>query len=180
MIRRHYVLVGVAALVAGAFVAPTMRAGGPSAEAATTVLGVGGTSDTLAFNFRGTGRGEPAESGRFQFTTDVYSMVTGEKVGTGSHNVSPPSAVMDHVMTFRLPDGDLVVHSKESVTPDPQHPGLFLIGIHEDNNIVPDKSTGAYAGRTGKVTMSGWHDGSRFPEEVGFNDFYLIEFDAKS
>jgi hypothetical protein len=107
-------------------------------------------------------------------------MVTGEKVGTATHNISPPSALMDHVMTFHLPNGDLVVHSTESVTPDPQHPGLFLIGIHEKNNIVAAKGTGAYAGRTGTVTMSGWHDGNNFPDQASFNDFYLIQFDSKS
>jgi len=110
----------------------------------------------------------------------VYSLVTGEKIGTATHNISPPSAVMDHVMTFHLPDGDLVAHSTESVAPDPQHSGLFLIGIHEENNIVPEKSPGAYAGRTGKVTMSGWHDGNKLPEQTTFNDFYLIELDPKS
>ena len=180
MIRRLCVLVGLAALVSGVTFSPTIRAGVPAAEAATAVRGVGGSGDTLAFNFRGTGRGEPAQSGRFQYTTDVYSMVTGEKVGTGTHNISPPSAVMDHVMTFHLPDGDLVVHSTESVAPDPQHSGFALIGIHEDNNIVPAKGTGAYAGRSGKVTMSGWHDANRFPEQATFNDFYLIEFAPKS
>jgi hypothetical protein len=108
-------------------------------------------------------------------------LATGEKVGTATHNVSPPSIIMDHVMTFHLPDGDLVAHSKESVAPDSQHQGLFLIGIHAtEKNIVPEKGTGAYAGRTGRVTMSGWHDGNKFPEQVTFNDFYLIELDPKS
>lgn len=164
-----------AVLVAGVLVAPTLRPGIPAAEAAP-----GAQGSTLALHFRGTGNQQPAEQGRFQWSTDLYSLVTGEKVGTGTHNVSPPAPIMDHVMTFRLPDGDLVAHSKESVTPDPQHQGLFLIGIHaKENNIVPGKSTGAYAGRTGRVTMSGWHDGNKFPEQVGFNDFYLIELDPK-
>lgn len=176
MIRRLCVLIGLTALVAGVIVSPTIRAGVPAADAATTAQG-----NRLALNFRGTGNQEPAESGRFQWTTDLYSMGTGEKVGTGTHNVSPPSAMMDHVMTFHLPDGDLIAHSTESVTPDPQHQGLFLIGIHaKEKNIVPGKGTGAYAGRTGKVTMSGWHDGNKFPEQVTFNDFYLIELDPKS
>jgi hypothetical protein len=156
-----------------------MVRGAPKARAATTVLGVGGSGDTLAFNFRGTGRSEPAEPGRFQYTTDVYSLVTGEKVGTANHNISPPAVVMDHVMTFHLPDGDLVVHSTESVAPDPQHSGLALIGIHQPNNIVPGKSTGAYAGRTGTATMSGWHDANKFPDQATFNDFYLIHLDPR-
>ena len=171
MIRRLCIAVGLVALVTTGIV---------RAEAATRAMGVGGSVDTLAFNFRGTGRGEPAEPGRFQFTTDVFSMVTGENVGTATHNISPPGPVMDHVMTFHLPDGDLVVHSTESVAPDPQHAGIFLIGIHQARNVVPEKGTGAYAGRTGKATMSGWHDGNRFPEETTFNDFYLIQLDPRS
>jgi hypothetical protein len=88
--------------------------------------------------------------------------------------------MMDNVMTFRLPDGDLVAHSKESVAGGPQHQGFFRIGIHaKEKNIVPEKCTGAYAERTGKVTMSGWHDGNKFPEQVSFNDFYVIELDPK-
>jgi len=179
MIRRLCVL-GLAAFVAGGIVSPAIRGGGPRAEAASAVMGVGGSHDVLAFNFRGTGRGEPAQSGRFQFTTDVYSMVTGEKVGTASHNISPPGPVMDHVMTFHLPDGDLVVHSTESVAPDPQHQGLFLIGIHQPGNVVAEKGTGAYAGRTGKATMAGWHDGNKFPDQATFDDFYRIELDPRS
>jgi hypothetical protein len=139
------------------------------------------TGDMLWLNFRGTGQSEPTEPGRFQFTTDLYSMAIGKKVGTGTHNISPPSVMMDHVMTFHLPGGDLVAHSVESVAPDPQHPGVFLIGIHTtENNIVPQRGTGAYAGRTGKVTMSGWHDGNKLPEQATFNDFYLIELDPRS
>jgi hypothetical protein len=166
------------AVVAGGIVAPMIRSG-PTAGAAT-VLGVGGSGDTLAFNFRGTGRAEPAEPGRFQYTTDLYSLVTGEKVGTATHNIQPPSVVMDHVMTFHLPDGDLVVHSTESVAPDPQHSGLALIGIHQADNVVPEKGTGAYAGRTGTATMSGWHDANKFPDQATFHDFYLIQLDPKS
>ena len=174
MIRRLFVLVGLA-LVAGVIVSPTLRPGAPPASAAIEAPG-----DRLALHFRGTAQPEPAEPGRFQWSTDLYSLATGEKLGTGTHNTSPPSVVMDHVMTFHLPDGDLVAHSIESVTPDPQHPGVFLIGIHErEHNIVPQRGTGAYVGRTGKVTMSGWHDANKAPA-VTFNDFYLIELDPKS
>ena len=161
-----------AGLVAGAILSPTLRPGVPAAA------GVPG--DTLALHFRGTGHQQPAEQGRFQWTTDLYSLVTGEKVGTGTNNTDLRGPIMDHVVTFHLPDGDLVVHSQESVIPDPGHPGFALAGIHQDNNVVPERGTGAYAGRTGKATMSGWHDGSKLPEQATFNDFYLIELDPKS
>jgi hypothetical protein len=167
-------VLALAVLVAGVIVSPTLRLGVPAAEAAA-----GAEGDTLALQFRGTGNQEPAEQGRFQWATDLYSLVTGEKVGTGTNNADLRAPIMDHLMTFHLPDGDLVAHSKETVTPDPQHPGFYLAGIHQDNNVVPESGTGAYAGRTGKVTMSGWHDGNKLPEQATFNDFYLIELDPK-
>ena len=174
MSYRVRVLVVLAALVAGGIVSPTIRVGVPAAGAATAAPG-----NRLALQFRGTGHQEPAEQGRFQWSTDLYSLVTGEKVGTGTNNADLRAPIMDHVMTFHLPDGDLVAHSKESVIPDPQHPGFALVGVHQDNNIVPERGAGAYAGRTGKVTMSGWHDGSKLPEQATFNDFYLIELDPR-
>jgi hypothetical protein len=176
MSRRRRVLVVLAALVAGGIVSATIRVGVPTADAATAAPG-----NRLALNFRGLGSLEPAEPGRFQWTTDLFSMATGEKVGTATNNADLRAPMMDHVMTFHLPDGDLVAHSTESVIPDPQYPGYALIGIHpREDNIVAGKGTGAYAGRTGTVTMSGWHDGSKLPGQATFNDFYLIELDPGS
>lgn len=170
-------VLALAVLVAGVIVSPTLRPGVPAAEAATEAKG-----DTLALHFRGTGNQQPAELGRFQWTTDLYSLVTGEKVGTGTNNVEFITPFIgDHVMTFRLADGQFVAHSKESIAPSVLHPGFAHAGIHPgENNIVPEKGTGAYAGRTGKVTMSGWHDVNKAPEQATFNDFYLIELDPKS
>jgi hypothetical protein len=172
-IRVLWVLV---ALSGGGFVSPATRVGMPAAEAAAGVPG----KNRLALNFRGTGNLEPAEPGRFQYTTDLYSLITGERVGTGTNNVLMTVPIEDHVIIFHLPDGDLVAHSKQSVMPDPQYPGFALVGIHQDSNVVPERGTGAYAGRTGTATMSGWVDGSKLPEQATFNNFYLIELDPKS
>jgi hypothetical protein len=179
MIRRRCVPVGLAALLTGVIVSPALQPSVPAVAAATAVQGVGGRDDTLALRFRGTGRSEPTEPGRFQWSTDLYSLVTGEKVGTGTNNADMRAPIMDQVMTFHLPDGDLVAHSRESVILDPAHPGFAVVGVHQDNNIAPERGTGAYAGRAGKVTMSGWHDGTRLPEQATFNDFYLIELDPE-
>jgi hypothetical protein len=178
MIRRLSLVVGLAVLMAGA--SAPLRSSVPATAAAGKAFGVGGSSDTLALRFRGTGHQEPTEPGRFQWSTDVYSLVTGEKVGTGTNNADLRVPIEDHVITFHLPDGDLVVHSKQSVMPDPQYPGFAVAGIHQDNNIVADKGTGAYAGRTGTATMSGWVDGRNLPEQAAFNNFYLIEFDPRT
>ena len=175
MSRRLRVLVVLAAFSAGGFSTPSIRLGVPAADAATAALG-----NRLALNFRGTGNLQPAEPGRFQWSTDLYSLVTGERVGTGSNNVSMTVPIEDHMITFHLPDGDLVAHSKQSVMPDPQYPGFALVGIHQDSNILPERGTGAYAGRTGKATMSGWVDGNKLPTQATFNNFYLIELGPKS
>ena len=176
MRHRLRVLVVLAALSAGGFVTPTMRVGVAAAEEAATAA----PGDRLALNFRGTGTLEPAAPGRLQYSTDLYSLVTGERVGIGTNNVLMTVPIEDHVMTFHLPDGDLVAHSKQSVMPDPQHPGYALLGIHQENNILPERGTGAYAGRTGTATMSGWVYGAELPEQATFNNLYLIELDPKS
>ena len=165
------------ALVAGVIASPSLRPGMPAAEAAA-----GSKSDRMALHFRGTGNQQPTELGRFQYTTDLYSLVTGDKVGTGTNNVKFITPFIgDHVMTFRLADGQLVAHSKESIATSVLHPGFAHAGIHSsEKNIVPEKGTGAYAGRTGKATMSGWHYFAKLPEQATFNDFYLIELDPKS
>ena len=91
-------VLALAVLVAGVVVSPTLRPGVPAAEAAAEAKG-----DTLALHFRGTGNQQSAEQGRFQWTTDLYSLVTGEKVGTGTNNADLRAPIMDHVMTFHFP-----------------------------------------------------------------------------
>ena len=169
------VLVVLAALSVGGFVTPTKSVGVPAAAATTAA-----PADRLVLNFRGTGRREPTDPRRFQYSTDVYSLATGEKVGTGTNNTDLLVPIEDHVMTFHLPDGDLVAHSRESVMPDPEHPGFAVVGVHQDHNIVAERGTGAYAGRTGKATMSGWVEGDKLPAEATFHNFYLIELDPRS
>ena len=64
--------------------------------------------------------------------------------------------------------------------PDTSRQNYFITGIHpEGPSVQADKSTGAYAGRTGRLRMSGWHDGSKFPAVLAVNDFYAIELNPK-
>jgi hypothetical protein len=141
------------------------------------------TGDMLNFNLRGMAeREDTSQPDRFQYTTDLYSLVTGERIGAATHSVVPtgPPFVFDVIDTFRLPDGDVVSHHRGSAVPDPDHPGFFLIGIHpEEKTIIPERGTGAYAGRTGRLRMSGYHDARKFPEQVGFDSFFFIELDPK-
>jgi len=82
-------------------------------------------------------------------------------------------------MTFRLPEGEIVSHDLMSVAPDPLHPGQIHAGIHPDKaTILPERGTGASAGRTGRLRMAGWHGGT-YPAMETFDDFYVIELDPR-
>jgi hypothetical protein len=135
------------------------------------------TSREIAVHFRGTAERESSAANRFVYTTDLYSVATGERIGSATNNFSPQGPfVNDFVITFHLPDGDIVAHDLFSIPPDPQHPGFFIAAAHsKGNDVLSDRGTGLYAGRPGSIGMWGYHDGTKFPEQVTFNDFYVIE-----
>ncbi|HET9771615.1 MAG TPA: hypothetical protein VFS16_12060 [Acidimicrobiia bacterium] len=116
---------------------------------------------------------------RFVYVLDVYDMAN-RKVGKVRHDVKFTSpSTLDLVSTFSLPDGELVNHGVEAIGPDASKQGFYLIGVHSDTDTVQGgKSTGAYAGRTGRLRMSGWHDANKFPQTVTLNDFYEITFNS--
>ena len=145
----------------------------PSAGAGESV---GTSGNSLFLQVRGTvdrKGGSPPE--RFVYEPDVFDM-NNQKIGTVTHDVMFTSpTTLDVVSTFHLPDGDIANHAVEAIGPDATKQNLFLIGIHADHDTLqPAKSTGAYAGKTGRLRMSGWHDGSKFPQTVTFSDFYEI------
>jgi hypothetical protein len=178
MIRSSRMLALGVALLTAVLVWPIVpRAAGSSAGAAE-----GTSADTIAVNFRGTGEREASPPNRFVWSTDLYSVPGQQKVGTATHDIEFIGPFMaDHVITFHFPDGELVSHETGSFAPDSAHGGFVHVGIHpEGNTIVTERGTGAYAGRTGRLRMSGWHDVKAFPERVGFDDFYLIQLDPKS
>ena len=115
----------------------------------------------------------------FVYEPDVYD-INGQKIGTLTHDVvftSPSTA--DLVSTFHLKDGELSNKGVEAIGPDASRSGYYLIGVHTDHDTLqPDKSTGAYAGRTGRLRQSGWHDANKFPQTVTFSDFYEIKFNS--
>ena len=153
---------------AGVFVLPTTEA--PAAD----------TREVLAFNVRGTGPQEPsAPTGRFVRIFEVYPITGGTQIGTVVQDFAFTSATTgDHIMTFRLSDGEFVNHTVISFAPDSAHSGFVFTGLHPmADTIVPEKGTGRYAGRPGRVRMAGWHDVNNFPEVAVLDDFYVIEFD---
>ena len=145
----------------------------PSAGAGPSVSTAG---QSLFLQVRGTvNRKEGSAPERFVYEPDVYDM-TNHKVGTVTHDVMFTSpTTLDLVSTFHLPNGDLANHGVEAIGPDASRQGFYLIGVHADHDTVQAaKSTGAYAGRAGRLRMSGWHDANKFPQTVTFNDFYEI------
>jgi hypothetical protein len=181
MIRRTWVLPLVTGVLIGGILFSPMGPLTSTNAAAGTATSLG---DSFGLNFRGHAKREPTAADHFQYSNPLYSMATGEQVGTATHHVffTEKPGVLDHTMTFRLPGGDIVSHQLESVGQDTQYPpgAKFLIGIHPDGkSIDPDRSTGAYKGRTGKLRMKGWHDTTKFPAEATFDDFYWIDLDPK-
>jgi hypothetical protein len=140
--------------------------------------------DSLALHVAGRLADESTDPRRFVFNGQLRSLDSGEVVGTVTHDATcfgaaaVPCPVLQVTNTFNLPDGTIVNQALESVALDPQHAGFGLISIRPDGKSIV-AGTGAYAGRTGRAKMSGWHDGRELPEYVTFDDFWLIELDAK-
>ena len=133
---------------------------------------------TLFLQVRGSGdRQQGSAPDHFVYQIDVYDM-SNQKVGTVTHDLKFTSPTTLNMMSsFHLPKGELVFQGVEVVAPDSTHQGFLLIGIHSDNNdtIQADKGTGDYAGRTGRLRMSGWHDANKFPQTMALDDFYEID-----
>jgi hypothetical protein len=156
------------------------------AVAAVVVPGVApadsGGGKFLALNTRGTAKNISTDPMRTVFEFDIYSLATGGRIGMAHDDVfcstktPPPCQVFDAVTTFHLPDGTLTNHAQVSVVPDPQRPGFFLVAARPEASSIVG-ATGAYAGRTGKVRLTGLDDGSRYPEELSVDDVWVFELD---
>ncbi len=164
------------ALVLGALVLPPMA---PAGDPPPFRHG-----DFMALNSRGKSPNVSSDSMRTVYNFDLYSLATGERIGTATDDVfcstatPPPCQVFDAKTTFRLPDGEFVNHAQVSVVPDPQRPGWFLVAsLPSSKGII--SGTGAYAGRTGTVKLTGVNDGRNYPAELGVDDRWVIEFDPK-
>jgi hypothetical protein len=171
MARRLLLAPLALSVLAAIIVAPVGAGESPPPADGTLFLQVRGTADRE--------QGTPPD--RFVYVLDVYDM-TNQKVGTVTHDVKFTSATtLDLISSFRLRNGDLVNHGVESIGPDATRQGFYLIGVHSDTDTIQGgKGTGAYAGRTGRLRMSGWHDANKFPQTVTVDDFYEIRLNPKS
>ena len=139
------------------------------------------SGDLLFLHVRGTANRKTGTAPeRFAYVFDVYD-ASNRKIGTVTHDAAFTSATTAEIIsTFDLPNGKLVNRAIEAFAPDTSRQNQFLTGIHpEGETLLGERGTGAYAGRTGRLRMSGWHETSKFPDTLGVNDFYAIELNPK-
>ncbi len=141
------------------------------------------TDTFMSLNTRGMRENTSTDPMRTVYEFDVHSNLTGQKIGTATDSVfcstttPPPCQVFDAVTTFHLPDGEITNHAQVSVVPDPQRPGGFLVGARPAGNSVVS-GTGAYAGKKATVRLTGWNDGSNYPERLMADDWWIFEFEG--
>lgn len=165
------------ALLGAALVAALTAAG---AAAATPEPG----QQIIAVNMRGTSENVSTNPMRQVFVFDLFSLETGEKIGTATDDVAcktdelPGCPLFDAITTFHLPDGDITNRATVSVSPDPARPGWVLNGAFPaegENTIIG--GTGAYEGATGQARLSGANNTVGFPLQLTGDDIFVIELD---
>jgi hypothetical protein len=132
--------------------------------------------DMIAVNSKGTANNESKDQNRTVYTFPMYSLATGAQIGTITDDVGLTSTpgVVDVITTYRFKDGEIVNHMPVSISQDSQKPGWVVVGNRPEGNTIV-KATGAYAGRTGRVRLSGVDDLNKFPGQVYQDDFWVIE-----
>ncbi len=141
-----------------------------------------GRRELIALNVRGTSANESTNPTRLVWTVDVYSLTAGERIGTATHEVTPTATpgMLDRTITFRIPDGQIVDRALEAFASEPGRTGWVLTGSLPGGRILPERGTGIYAGRTGRIRQSGWHgDLTAGAPNPLTDDLYVIELDAR-
>lgn len=139
----------------------------------------------ISVNMRGTSDNTSTDPTRQVFEFDLFSLETGEKIGTATDDVAcktndlPGCPLFDAITTFHLPDGDLTNRATVSVSPDPARPGWVLNGSFpaEGEKTVVGGS-GAYEGATGQARLSGANEVTGFPLRLTADDIFVIELDG--
>lgn len=126
-------------------------------------------------NGRGTGRNVSTDPMRTKIEIPLYSVMTGEQVGMSTHNFAcTPAGYCDDIDNYYLPEGTITTRAKVSYGPDSQQPGTFLVATHPKEHKLD--GTGAFAGRTGSIRVTGLADVSRMPAEVTLDEIYIITY----
>jgi hypothetical protein len=165
-------------------------AGSVAAVAAVGVAAVGVAAaapapkgpEIIAVTMRGESPNVSTDPLRQAFEFDLYSVATGEKIGTATDDVAcktdslPGCPLIDAITTFHLADGDIVNRATVAIAPDPARPGYVLNGSFPDGDTIVS-GTGAYADRTGRARLSGANNIVGFPQKLTTDDIFVIELD---
>jgi hypothetical protein len=133
-------------------------------------------TEVIAMHVSGTADSEPTDAGKVAYTVDVFDIVTGTRLGTlhdeitCSSSAPPPCVVFDVVTTLRVAGGEIVNHAQWSGVPDPQHPGVLLVGSRPGTRTAKG-TAGGYAGRPVAWNGSGSVDMTSFPARLGYDIF---------
>lgn len=186
MIRTIRVLaLGAALIMAGVLLAPVgpVRVGAPAEAAAKSSLDFfiaqtgsdGSAVDYMPVNSRGKTKPEMKDD-RTILTFPMIELATGKVVGTIIDDIKAPipGILFDVTTSFKFADGELVNHMLVSSAPDVQRPGWIIVGNRPTSNSIIS-ATGVFAGRSGKIRLSGINDLTKFPNEVYQDDFWVIE-----
>ena len=138
----------------------------------------GAAVDYMPVNSRGTSKVEMKDD-RAILTFPMYELATGNVIGTIVDDIkSPvPGFLFDVTTYFKFNDAqnsELVSHGLVSSAPDVQKPGWIIVGNRPMTDSIIS-ATGAFAGRTGRIRLSGVNDLTKFPDEVYQDDFWVIE-----
>lgn len=187
MIRlTRLVALGAAAVVAGVLLSPIVSGDPqPAAKAAPltsleryavqATAADGSTYEYIPVNSRGKTTPQNTPDNRTILNFPMYSLATGGVIGTIIDDVQPNGPGMfDVITTYTFDDGELVNHMTVSAAPDSQKPGWIIVGKRPDTNTIV-KATGVFAGRTGRVDISGTNDLNKFPAELYQDDFWVIK-----
>jgi hypothetical protein len=171
---------------------PVIRLGAPGEDHGDRVLGAADVlaprrtdaspQRAIAQFFTSNGVNESRDASAFVATTDLFSLANGKRIGTALDSVAcaidapVPCSVLDVTTVFRYLAGELTVRSRISLVPDPQRPGFFLLGTRPVSNTVT-RGTGVFAGRTGRLLLSGSVDLRAFPHAAPFEGISLLTFD---
>ncbi len=177
-------LVTVALGVSFSPIVSAQRAAAPADDGSGAAQPAATASQYMPVHTMGSAKNESSNPAVQSFTFPLYSMVDGSLVGTAtdvltcSQTVPPPCAVIDAATTFRFtqgafPVGTILNHAQVSIVPDPQRPGFVVNGTRSTQPTIRS-GTGAYAGRTGTVNMSGTNDVKNYPNELIQDDYWLI------
>lgn len=152
-----------------------------SSEATATATATAPPAGFITQYFRSDGVNRSSVPGHLLFDTGLFSLATGQASGTATDLVAcatstpPPCLVLDVLTTFTYPRGQITARSAVSVVPDPQRPGFGLVGTRPQKDTIKS-ATGDFAGRPGRLLISGAVDMRGFPAKMPFEGLSLIRF----